>query len=295
VQRLKLLQATIWECTAGDCGLQFADPQPDEKELSRAYTDLYYPGDGKMGEARFENTPKPTFHQVFEGLGRRLGNLNGLSLLDYGCGRGALCQVAAEFGLKVSGIESDPEARSIASSIAGASIYSNIDQLRRAEPAKSFDVIVLWTVIEHLRVPWTEIARLRTLLRPGGCLLISTMDIRCLRARIEGARWENYANPTHLFYFDRKSLARAIRAGGFSQCLEWRLRLRYPQHGILRRSFYNVSFVLGLSDGLFYLCRKASEDTDAAGTASALSIPVAQESLNTGGPTRSLQAMEPKL
>jgi hypothetical protein len=134
-----------------------------------------------------------------------------------------------------------------------------------SQPRAEFDLIILWTVIEHLREPWVDLARLRALLSPGGWLYVSTMDIRCLRARLEGRRWEQYANPTHLFYFDNVSLRNALLTAGFSNPLRWYLKFRHPHHSILRRVFYSISSFLGLADGLIYICQ---EDPHGNGEAS---------------------------
>jgi 2-polyprenyl-3-methyl-5-hydroxy-6-metoxy-1,4-benzoquinol methylase len=242
--------------------LEFAHPQLTEEALASAYSNLYYPGRDAAQAPQFENTPKPTLHDFFRQLEDRVGSLHGLRLLDYGCGRGALLEVAKEFGMQVAGIESDPQARVAASEIPNVLVYSSVDHLQSVEPNVRFDVIILWTVIEHLRTPWAELAQLRRLLQPAGWLLISTMDIDCLRARIERGKWENYENPTHLYYFDRISLAQAIRKAGFANFSEWRLKLIYPQHGTVRRWLYDLCFALRISDGLFFLCRQAHEDSE---------------------------------
>ena len=200
-----LPHTVVWQCTAPDCGLQFADPQPSGKELERAYTDLYYPAEGTR-EVRFENTPDDTFRQAFWKIQARFGDLKGLRLLDYGCGRGALMRVSLEFGLRPSGIESDPLARAATAGVPGTETYASLTELQSADPDGRFDLIILWTVIEHLRKPWLDLAQLRTFLRPGGWLLIFTMDIHCLRARLERKKWESYENRTHLYYLDRKSV-----------------------------------------------------------------------------------------
>ena len=80
------------------------------------------------------------------------------------------------------------------------------------------------------------------------------MNTRCLRARIESTRWESYSNPTHLYYFDRGSLERVLRCGGFHRVQEWKPKIRYPHHGAARRYFYELSTMFGVSDGLCYLC-----------------------------------------
>ena len=254
-KHLLLPHTTTWRCGALDCGLEFADPQLDDAALARAYSDLYYPVNGDFSEVQFENTPDDVLRQFFRLLETRIGRLQSMRLLDYGCGRGALFRVSLEFGMRPVGIEQDAEARAIARSIPGATVYQGVDDLEMVEPGSQFDLIILWTVIEHLRSPWSQLERLRTFLRPGGWLLVSTMDIRCLRARIERASWENYQNPTHLYYFDRVSLARVIQEAGFEEFSQWEPRISYPHHGNLRRLLHGITSVLGLADGLYFLCK----------------------------------------
>jgi hypothetical protein len=134
-------------------------------------------------------------------------------------------------------------------------VYGSFEELSDAQRGRPFDVIILWTVIEHLRRPWEDLSRLRRLLCPGGWLLVSTVNIRCLRARIQRYRWVQYRNPTHFFYFDPRSLACVIQKAGFSQFSQWPLRIRYPHHGLLRRSLFYATVAAGLADGLFFLCR----------------------------------------
>jgi O-antigen/teichoic acid export membrane protein/cyclopropane fatty-acyl-phospholipid synthase-like methyltransferase len=250
-----LPHTSVWECSDSKCALQFANPQLEEHKLNQAYESLYYPVGQNRNGVHFENTSESVLRQVFSKFEQRFGRLAGLRLLDYGCGVGSLLRVSTEFGMRPTGIEPDAQARSTMASVRDATLYQNLEELSAAEPGKRFDMIVLWTVIEHLRRPWEDLARLRLLLEPHGSLLISTINIRSLRARIERQRWQQYRNPTHFYYFDRASLPRVIERAGFSDVSEWRLRIRYPHHGALRRSLHYANSVAGLADGLFYLCR----------------------------------------
>jgi 2-polyprenyl-3-methyl-5-hydroxy-6-metoxy-1,4-benzoquinol methylase len=256
VHRFSLPHTSVWECLASKCRLQFADPQLDDRNLNQAYKSLYYPLESNGSP--IENTPESVLRQVFFQLQKCLGELAGLRLLDYGCGVGSLLRVAAEFATRPTGIESDAQARATAATVTGVPVYRNFEQLCAAERDTQFDIIVLWTVIEHLRRPWEDLARLRRLLSPAGSLLVSTINIRCLRARIQRHRWVQYRNPTHLYYFDPRSLARVIQKAGFKQFSQWHLRIRYPHHGLLRRSLHYASVAARLADGLFYLCRNST-------------------------------------
>ncbi|PYU49448.1 MAG: hypothetical protein DMG48_16460 [Acidobacteria bacterium] len=254
VQHLQLPHTTTWRCRASNCGLEFASPQVRDDELRRIYTASYYPSTDNTRPVEYEPTDDSVVRQVLLQLEASLGSLKGLRLLDYGCGRGPISRIALELGLVPAGMEPDPVARSISKASVGMSVYASLEELRSQDLPPQFDLVILWNVIEHLRQPWSELQEIRRFLCPGGRLLVSTMNTRCLRARIESTRWESYSNPTHLYYFDRGSLERVLRCGGFHRVQEWKPKIRYPHHGAARRYFYELSTMFGVSDGLCYLC-----------------------------------------
>ena len=251
---LHLPHSVVWKCRADDCGLEFASPQLQDNELERAYSTHYYPGTRNSHPFRREGTPDSVLRQILPQLERHLGTVHGLRLLDYGCGRGQLSQIASDFGLAPIGIEPDPLARNVAAERVRMPVYANLAALCAEHSTAQFDLVILWNVIEHLRQPWSELQRIRRLMRPGAWLLLCTMNTDCLRARIERARWISYSDPTHFFYFSRRSLERVLRSAGFQRVLEWKPKVRYPHHGAFRRCFYEISTLFGVSDGLYYLC-----------------------------------------
>ncbi len=259
--QLTLPHTMVWKCGADDCELEFASPQLVGRDLACAYKTLYYPGTENSHRVQREGTPDSVLRQVLLQLEAALGALKGLRLLDYGCGRGPLSRIALEFGLIPTGIEPDPMARSFASERVGMLVYPSLAELCSKRSAAEFDLIVLWNVIEHLPRPWSELQELRRLLCRGGWLLLCTMNTGCLRARIEAGRWMSYEDPTHFYYFNRRSLERVLQFSGFQRVQEWKTKIRYPHHGALRRCFYEISSALGVSDGLYYLCSASARGT----------------------------------
>ena len=250
----ELPHTVIWRCARKICGLEFALPQLDDRELARLYSTLYYPPAPHNGAPKCEGTSETVLRQVLQQLEASLGSLRDLRLLDYGCGRGTLSRVAFELGLTPVGIEPDPVARNMSSAQVGMPVYANLEQLCLRDPKARFDLVILWNVIEHLREPWLELQKIRGLLEAGGWLVVSTMNTRCLRARLEREHWTIYQQPTHLYYFDRTSLEGVLHSGGFPRAQEWKPKIRYPHHGAARRCFYEISNRVGVSDGLYYLC-----------------------------------------
>lgn len=235
VKRLALPHTTVWECASQSCGLRYAAPQHDERSLQAAYRKFYYPDLERAGTRAYEATPVEILHQVFRHAIAQFGDLSGWRLLDYGCGTGSLCKAALSHGLRPVGVEPDANACREASACGRYPVYQRLEDLLASEPSIRFDVITLWEVIEHLRVPWIDVANLRRILKPDGCLLVSTPNARCAKARLLGPRWDNYANPTHFYYFTRESLRFVLHHSGFSRVTVWNAHIAYPHHGALRR------------------------------------------------------------
>jgi 2-polyprenyl-3-methyl-5-hydroxy-6-metoxy-1,4-benzoquinol methylase len=257
-----LRHAEVRRCPAPDCGLRFADPQPDDAALREAYRTLYYPSRAATAQARaaivdWDETPPGTLRELMEAIGARTRAVDAPRLLDYGCGRGALGRAAREAGLAVVGIEPDAEARCAAERDAGLRAYADVAALRRELSDARFDVITLWQVIEHLRRPWDDLVTLREMLSPDGMLVVATPNARCLRARIEGARWENVANPTHLHYFTERSLRRVLSASGFETVERLAIPAAYPHHGPLRRTAQRVLRACDLEGDVVLIARVA--------------------------------------
>ena len=79
---------------------------------------------------------------------------------------------------------------------------------------KQFDVITLWDVIEHLSSPKAEIAKFNAKLKPGGILVVHTMDIDSLAAKVMGTRWP-WLMDMHIHYFSRDTLAKLMEDSDF--------------------------------------------------------------------------------
>jgi 2-polyprenyl-3-methyl-5-hydroxy-6-metoxy-1,4-benzoquinol methylase len=122
----------------------------------------------------------------------------------------------------------------------------------------------MWDVIEHLREPWKDLHELSDLLRPNGWLLLSTPNAACLRARVERERWENMANPTHFYYFTRKSLGAVLSRAGFSQVGELLFPIQYPRHTTVRRIVHRALVTCRLQGQLVFVVHPRRSKT--AGT-----------------------------
>lgn len=257
----RLPHSKVYECTRPRCGLRFSSPQLGDLELSEAYRDSYYPGENESGHDVYEPTSAGVLTQVLEALPAEIGNVRGRRLLDFGCGPGGLSRLALNLGLRPTGVEFDPVARKSANERTGIRVYSDLDALEREERDASFDLVALWEVIEHLREPWLELSRIRRRMGLAGTLFLSTPNAACLKARAQRARWANYANPTHFYYFTRRSLRLTLERAGFTRVREWLLPIQYPGHGLLRSETHRWLFRMGLHGALLFLAENPAAST----------------------------------
>jgi hypothetical protein len=116
----------------------------------------------------------------------------------------------------------------------------------------------MWQVIAHLREPGADLARLGERLAPAGCVAIATPNADSLRARLQRERWENFANPTHFYYFTKGSLAKIACRAGLELVDRPLLPAVYPHHGGVRRFSQRWLRRLELSGDLVWILRRAT-------------------------------------
>ena len=165
--------------------------------------------------------------QVCRHLGRdprRIRPFAGLEVLDVGCGAGLLAEPLARLGATVTGIDpaSDPlEVGRRRAEAAGLEIdYRNagIEDLAGAE--RRFDLVAALEVVEHVPDPARFIAACVSLVRPGGALVLATLN-RTIRSFALGIVAAEYLlgwlpRGTHQWgrFLRPSELARPLRRAG---------------------------------------------------------------------------------
>jgi 2-polyprenyl-3-methyl-5-hydroxy-6-metoxy-1,4-benzoquinol methylase len=182
---------------------------------------------------------------------QRTGAMAGKRVLDFGCGIGTMSRLLLATGAqRVDAIETDPGARAAVQRELGIQVAPNIDELRRQTPPPTYDLVTMIEVVEHVRSPVETLSAIRSLVKPGGALIVETPDAESLKARLARSNWENYRNPTHLFYFTLASLQRALHLAGFARSYVWRPIIEYPAHSAPRRLVQFSLQRLGLDGAL---------------------------------------------
>jgi 2-polyprenyl-3-methyl-5-hydroxy-6-metoxy-1,4-benzoquinol methylase len=102
-------------------------------------------------------------------------NGNNKWLLDIGCGNGAFAEFAASVGYNVVGLDIDTKSIQVARSrcIRNAEFYvCDLDQFcSLGARTRSFDVVSMFEVFEHLENPFQTLLYVKTFLREGGAFI----------------------------------------------------------------------------------------------------------------------------
>jgi ubiquinone/menaquinone biosynthesis C-methylase UbiE len=206
------------------CGLIYTDPRPDGNDIVETYQAVEDPLYLEEREGRVL-----TFEHHLKPLERITGPPNGRPLLDVGCYTGVFVEIAARHGWDAWGLEPSHWAVEQARARGLHVVQGTLDTAEL--PEAGFDVVTMWDVIEHLTDPRRALQRSHRLLKPGGLLVVHTIDIESPFARLMGARWP-WLMEMHIYYFSRRTLRAMLEKCGF-QVLSDRPQGRYLRLGYL--------------------------------------------------------------
>ncbi len=145
-------------------------------------------------------------------------------VLEIGAAGGHMTQALMASGCEVVAVEADGELARRLRDVCPRVIEADVEEgsLGRLLGGERFDVILLGDVLEHLRHPERALVGFHSLLRPGGCLVVSLPNVAHASVRLallQGAfdyRPEGLLDATHLRFFTRASLLATFAVSGWS-------------------------------------------------------------------------------
>src|ERR1700735_3567096 len=157
------------------------------------------------------------------------GGLRDARVIDVGCGGGILSEAMARGGARVLGIDLSQavldvaELHALEAKLAIEYRAIAAEELAAASP-RSFDLVTCMEMLEHVPDPAATLAALATLVKPGGNVIVSTLNRKpmAFAVAIVGAEYIARMLPrgTHeyLKFIRPSELARWARAAGLELC-----------------------------------------------------------------------------
>jgi SAM-dependent methyltransferase len=184
---------------------------PVPADLGRYYPIGYY---GDASGRRFPVIMEWLQEKLYAGRARRVLRLlkrKNPRVLDIGCGRGLLLRAFQQHGCDVTGTEFSDDACRFARDV--LKIPIRVGQIHDLNfPDQSFDVVVMWHVLEHVSDPRPTLAEVSRILRPGGIFLVGVPDFGSPEARLTRAGWFHLDVPRHLSHHTQPSLEKSLVA-----------------------------------------------------------------------------------
>ncbi|WP_109098879.1 bifunctional 2-polyprenyl-6-hydroxyphenol methylase/3-demethylubiquinol 3-O-methyltransferase UbiG [Aquimarina sp. AU58] len=178
-------------------------PKPDENELGKYYESEDYISHTDSKRSLFEKL----YHVVKTySLNKKVKLISTLNqevgvLLDIGAGTGDFLSAAKNKGWRIEGVEPNSQAKELAKQ-KGIDLKSETVNLN----SKSFDVITMWHVLEHIPDLQLQIRELKRLLKPNGFVIIAVPNFKSYDAKQYNSFWAAYDVPRHLWHFSKTSI-----------------------------------------------------------------------------------------
>lgn len=191
-------------------GMMWLDPQPTEQFYQTLYSTYYHtagPDDPLLEQATLNvHSRAEERRQIAQ---TRLDQIEQFSktgrLLEVGFGNGFMLEAAAERGWHVVGMELD---QSCVKRMTDQGLPAHCcNLLEYAGEAESFDVIAMYSVIEHVLDPPAYLKKALSLLKTGGILVLRLPDTEA-----EGPPASLIA---HIYHFNAHTIMVLLRRCGF--------------------------------------------------------------------------------
>ncbi|MBI3466558.1 MAG: class I SAM-dependent methyltransferase [Planctomycetes bacterium] len=192
------------------CGLVYTVPQLNPQQMLAYYDDRYY------------GRKNVRFSRLFEGLvnwfrRRRADKIcrfvSAGRALDVGCGRGHILDNLRQRGWTVQGVELNEAAVSHARDVLGLDVT-----VERFDPDRygtgTFDLVILWHVLEHLPDVGAALAGCARILKPGGLLALSVPNLESWQAKLTRYHWFHLDLPRHYSHFSERWLRSTLEPMG---------------------------------------------------------------------------------
>jgi 2-polyprenyl-3-methyl-5-hydroxy-6-metoxy-1,4-benzoquinol methylase len=207
------------------CSLIYLNPRPVTAELSRIYPPGYhsYILDDAVGSkgSFITRMRQKSGANRFRPVMKHLTEHKKIELLDVGCGNGWMMQVFKSLDparVETTGIEiSEPVCE--AARKLGHTVYCG--RFEDVNLDKTYDVVNLTHVIEHVSDPRLVVRKAYEALKPGGLLVLETPNIGSVEwPRFKESNWGAYHIPRHWYLYNRDTINKLGESEQFKM-IDW--------------------------------------------------------------------------
>lgn len=198
-----------YRCAA--CGLIFLSPIPNN--LGDYYPDSYHsipPSLEQLSKIAGGEKFKLEIVQRFISKGR---------LLEIGPSYGNFAYLAKQAGFDVEAIEMDARCCKFLTDVVGIKVINNSDICEAIRQAETYDIIVLWHVMEHLINPWMILDPIVKRLCPEGIIVIAMPNPASLQFCILQRFWTHVDAPRHVQLIPAELLCKQMQIRGLKSLL----------------------------------------------------------------------------
>lgn len=222
----------ILECL--QCGFRFPDQLPSSEDLQAHYDEGYR-------ESRFMHGQRVNARINRLVLGRLLGDMSNLKILDVGAGYGFLAHYLSQIrNSTCEAVEISQAQRVHAKDVLGLRTYEDLSEIHGR-----YDLIVSFEVLEHIPDPLPFLDDLSKLLKPFGSLILATDHFSSPTVMRMGSSFPKWVPHEHISCFSPASVCRlfdrlpSMDLISLQTYASWELRLASRLFQIRQRLFAN--------------------------------------------------------
>ena len=204
------------------CGLAYLNPRPRAELIHRFYEKTYFDGTAQHhGDGGLKATLDNVEDQTGKGkvINRRvslieeqIGDISRKKILEVGCATGDMLYALKSHGANVHGVEISQYATDIACE-RGLNVHCGEVEDYATGMDDTFDLVIAYEVMEHVKRPGRFLKTLANLIRPKGLIILDTPNFGC--AKRFGNDWFGFQTSfEHLYFFSLGSLNRYARNTG---------------------------------------------------------------------------------
>jgi 2-polyprenyl-3-methyl-5-hydroxy-6-metoxy-1,4-benzoquinol methylase len=238
--------------SCNQCNFKFTNPIPALSELGSYYQSEEYISHSNSDKGWFNKLYKAIRNYTINKKVKALRKYKAPSktLLDIGCGTGEFLNVAKQNKWLVTGLEPGERARNYAINTYGLTVY-DLSHLESIEP-KSFDVITMWHVLEHVPNLQATIRQLKNILSETGTIIIAVPNSNALEAKSFGRYWAAYDVPRHLNHFKSQNIIKLLKTNGLD-LISTKAMVFDPFYiAMLSAKYQGKSTIVGFLTGIFH-------------------------------------------